>query len=331
MYLSSSQVDKEQPKARSDSNWLRDQGLQLLVVITSSLTAACYLVGRAGLLGWYEAAGVPILSFSWSFQDVVIRGMTDAKTWLLVAVSVIGLALYLMALDMASGRFSKASDAWSRFRARGESLDGLGLRKRWAWEARLARRGHLASAEASSLRWRVLGKRGANRVHSKAFAKNLSKPSSVIVGGIAVLWLLLITLGLYVAGAVLLVQHPYNIGAQSFREQYFAATDREAPARHYVAWKSKGYRPVRTSAMAASRGRTQLSGYPYIQLFYREGDSAEKRLCGWLVQASGGVVLMLTSEGLVMKNFGDGAFQWKTESPDSCDGTIAAQSSVGTR
>jgi hypothetical protein len=197
-------------------------------------------------------------------------------------------------------------------------LDQIGLRKRWAWEARRARHAQLQSAKGATERWRALGKRGTYRVPSKAFAKSTRRPSSVFVGGIAVLSLLLMTLGLYVAGAVLLFEHPYHAGAQSFREQYFAATGRQAPRRHLSAWKLAGQPLAKADDTAITAARAQLGRYPFVELSSKDAEAGEKRLCGWLVQASGGQVLMLTADGLVMKNFGDGAFGWTTESPDRC-------------
>lgn len=79
-----------------------------------------------------------------------------------------------------------------------------------------------------------------------------------------------------------------------------------------------GQPPAKVDATAVAAGRAQLGRYPFVQLSSKEAEAGVKRVCGWLVQASGGQVLMLTVDGLVMKNFGDGAFDWTTESPDQC-------------
>jgi hypothetical protein len=259
--------------------------------------------------------------------------MADAETWLLVAACVVGVALYFAVVDIASGRLSRVSKAWARIQARGETMDRLNLRKRWAWEARRARLGHEASSLEATQRWMVLGKRGAYRVVKPRSLANKWQPSSVLASCIAVFLLLLAILAFYLLGALLLFELPYNAGMQSFRAQYLAATGREVPQRHLTSWKLAGRNRsfVNLDDTVVANGRNQLVRYAFVRVTSKALDADEDPLCGWLVQGSGNQLLLLTTEGLVMKNFGDIAFGWKTEVPGGCpskSGTVPSGKSA---
>jgi hypothetical protein len=313
-------MTKEMPNGSAEHDaiavWLREQGLQLCVVITSAMAASCYLVGRAGLLGWYDAAGIPQLVFSWSIQDIVIRGLYDAQSWILVVAAGIVGALYLVVLDLISGRLSKAYVAWNKLRARGERLDRVSLRSRWSLKARHLRLSGDVAAEVASQRWRALGKRGLYR------SRSLSTRSAKFSGTIAYSALAIVTLmflgSLYVVGVILMFERPYKTAAESFQEQYLAATGHLAPSRRPMAWAQKRTWSKSELEEAEERGRAQLGRYPFVRLVTKEPLLDTENLCGWLIQAASGQILMLTAQGIVMRSFGDSHFSWRTEAPEAC-------------
>lgn len=65
---------------KTDNNKIKEQNslnesiFPVIALIIGLLTSACYAIGRARLLGWHEAAGIPQLSFSWPIQDVILFG-----------------------------------------------------------------------------------------------------------------------------------------------------------------------------------------------------------------------------------------------------------------
>jgi len=261
---------------------------------------------------------VPSLWFVWPFQDIVIRGLADSSTWVVVVGAILAVVAYFVALESISTWLSKKAANWRRLRARGETLDRLGLRKRWAQEAWQARHMHDIAAIGAMERWRFLGKRGACRVRAALRPGErwqLSKPMTL---GLVAVGVLISMFGLYVAVIVLLYERPYRIGADQFRKQYVAATGRQAPARRPPGWRMTGQSPTKVDDAYVSSGREQLGGYPYVRLSSNGAGGSNARICGWLVQAAEGRVLLLTSDGLLMKNFGDGAFEWDTQSPGGC-------------
>jgi hypothetical protein len=297
--------------------WLRDHGPQLAVVVLSLLTTACYLIGRAWLLGWYEAAGVPSLLFAWSVQDVVIRGAFHAGTWLMLGASIVVALLYLLVADVVSRMIERRFEERARLRQRGEDCDRLSLRRRWAHEARSARLSGNSESSGATVRWRMLGTRGkyrlesSNRITSKRRAPRSALyfliSLCVVGGGIATYMLVL----------KLLFDSPYAAGAQSFRTQYAAATGQWPPRRGPGSWEFDDG-PTTPLSDAIAAGRAALRKYPYVRVQASGSDGTADTHCGWLVQGSGNQVLMLTPTGTKILSFGDSSFSWSMIEPDSC-------------
>ncbi len=83
----------------------------------AALTAfgvAGYSVGRAYLEGWYAAAGIPVLTFSWDLQLVVLRGLSAdvLPLWLLE----IGTMAAMIALSGVVGWLLLKLSVWWRHR-----------------------------------------------------------------------------------------------------------------------------------------------------------------------------------------------------------------------
>jgi len=213
---------KVSDKKSDEIEWLREHWAQLAIWLASVATAACYLIGRAWLLGWYDAAGVPALMFTWSAQDIVIRGLADASTWLVIALGLFGAMVYFMLLDLGSQQISRFSKKIAR-RLRGEGWSRLSLRRRFASSARKARLQGAADASVLSARWRTLGKRGAAQLVEAKKKRAKWEPKGSVIFGLIGISLLVGGFGLYML-VLLLYNRPYGEGVRAYRLQYAAAT-----------------------------------------------------------------------------------------------------------
>jgi hypothetical protein len=301
--------------------WFQDQGLQLLVVVISLTTTACYLIGRAGLLGWYGASGVPVLALSWPAQDVVIKGISDASTLLIIAVAALAVCAYFFLLEVTSGRLNRYVTKWLRLRQRGEPCDRVALRRRWAEAARSSALRKTDDAVEWRARWRVLGKRGRFR-RPTAIRPSRSGQLSPVAASALIAALCLIVLSCsYILGAIFLYVQPYNAGARSFRAEYVAATGRPPPVL-VVDADGTVTNTGEVSTILPSEvegGRQRLLAYPYVEVTGDFGGPQKPAvLCGWLVEGTGNQLLLLTRAGLFWQNFGDQPFSWKRRPAGMC-------------
>ncbi|MGJ7614124.1 MULTISPECIES: hypothetical protein [unclassified Variovorax] len=312
----------ESPKKRKTS-WLTDHWSQALVLCLSLVTAACYLVGRAKLLGWYDAAGIPQLMFSWSAQDLVIKGLVESETWLLLLAGVAGFACLSAAMDIATAGMRRLLLERSRLQLRGEACDRLGLRKRMAREARRLRKAKDARALQATRHWQMLEKRGVFR---KAPKKSLRKPTHWASSD-AYKSLLLLPILFLLMMAYLLVNAfyawSYRNGARSYWMEYAAATNNWPPSRVAGGWKPKETDRVLLEELAKG-GRERLREYAYVHVRRLEADpkddprSSDQPICGWMMQASGNVLVLLNASGLLVVNFSDSPYRWSSVPHDAC-------------
>jgi hypothetical protein len=300
------------PSMSSVDSWLREHALQLLTLASSALAAACFFVGRSELLGWYHAAGVSHLAFTWSVQDVIIRGVLRSQTWLsafaFAFFTAIGVALLEWCVDLKD-----------RLQKRGESCDRLALRKRFVDRARAARLEQLPNASLETARWKVLGTRA--RVQKTPGASGAAERAPLSLGTRAVLVAigLFYVFCLYLAAVLTLFIPAYQDGADKFRALHVAATGRFPPARQPKVLSSGSSdagknEPIETWA---TRGRAELAGVAYVRV-ESEALADNTPLCGWLLNEQENRVLVLTRSGLVMKNFGDQSHAWTSRDPEQC-------------
>jgi hypothetical protein len=312
-------AESDKPAHEKKTSWLRDHWSQVLVLCVSLLTAACYLVGRAKLLGWYDAAGIPHLMFAWSAQDLVIRGLVESETWLLLLAGVAGFACLSAVMDITTAAMRRHFLERSRLRIRGESCDQLGLRKRLALEARRLRKEKDARAQQATRHWHILEKRGMFR---RAPKKSLQKASHWVSSDVYKSLLLLPILYLLMM-AYLLVNAFYawshRNGAKNYWMEHIAATSNWPPSRGAGGWIPKDSdRPLLEEL--SNEGKMRLREYSYVQVKDLEDQqkNVESPMCGWMIQATGNVLVLLNSSGLLILNFADSPFRWTTVSPDAC-------------
>lgn len=300
-------------KTAQDSGLLRDHWSQVLVLFVSLLAAACYMIGRAKLLGWYDAAGIPALLFSWSFQDVVMRGLADKKTWLLAfVIGVLGVTAFAISDWLSTWLYRSARSD------RGEGWDRLGLRKRWAHRARELRLQRHPDAKKASENWRTLGRRGRrNLVRAKVQGRESEASSSSVL---SVLLILMLVLGFCVHFLVNFVYGvSYRQGYRSYWLEHIAATEGAPIGRSPKGWGEKSLSFEVTAEMKAE-GRANLQSYAYVQVSVLGSDkAAEPAICGWLVQGTGSQLILLNKEGLQVLTFADLPFKWRSIAPDQCE------------
>jgi hypothetical protein len=286
--------------------------LQLLTFASSALAALCFFVGRSELLGWYHAAGVSHLTFNWSVQDVIIVGVLRSHTWLYAFVftffTAIGVALLEWCVDLND-----------RLQRRGESCDRLALRKRFVNQARATRLGQLPTAQLETARWKVLGKRARVQKTSGASGAAERAPLSLRTRAVLVAICLFYVFCVYLVAVLTLFIPAYQDGADKFRALHVAATGRFLPARHPRGSSSGRSDASKSEPIEAwiARGRAELAGVAYVRV-ENEALADKPPLCGWLLNEAENRVLLLTSSGLVMKNFGDQPHAWTPRDPEQC-------------
>jgi hypothetical protein len=293
--------------------WLLEHGLQLLAVAFSALAAACYFVGRSALLGWYQAAGVSHLTFLWSAQDVMIRGVMQSWSWLYALLITFMIALGVALVDA----FASTRD---RLRMRGESRSLRALRWRFATEARAGRLARLATAALATARWRALGKRGAywKKPRPRVTTRRAGVP--VWLGAVLAAVCLFYFMCLYVAGLLVFHIPAFNDGANEYRALHVAATGHFPPYRQ--AEEREGYNArlerIKPLAEWIAQGRKQLFALSYVRLDGVAATNAPRSVCGWLMHEQDNRVLLMTSTGLLLKNFGDQPHSWTAREPNDC-------------
>ncbi len=303
--------DRASAETDARANWLSEHGIELLVVATSMFTAACFCIGRANLMGWYDAAGIPALTFSWAPQDLVIRGFFKSRTWWVLIASIGGALLYFGSLAILGFAYRTARSRWRSTRLSrwlsGNFVDSL-------------RDGKADEASESGVSCELVAE-SVERPQTEG-AATVAKRRDVAVLAIALI-VFLLAVTLFLACNKLFFLDPYAEGVDSFRAQFIAATGHAPPTRVPVA--EVGKQAVgklvmsRAEADASAIGHRQLEGYAFVEVSgIKDGGSSDPRACGWLVQSSGNQVLLITVEGISMTNFGDGAFAWRMVDPKSC-------------
>jgi hypothetical protein len=291
--------DGAAPSVSTIDSWLRDHALQLLALASSALAGACFFVGRSELLGWYYAAGVSHLAFTWSVQDVVIRGVLRSQTWLYAFLFAFAAAIGVALLDWFV-------DVKDRLRRRGESCNRLALRKRFVHRARATRLGQLPTAQLETARWKTLGKRGRFRKALRTPGAAGRTPLSLRTRAVLVAICLFYVFCLYLGAVLTLFIPAYQDGADKFRALHVAVTGRFPHARQLKGWSSSQPDASRGEPIESwiAKGRAELAGVAYVRV-ESEAATDKSPLCGWLLNEAENRLLLLTTSGLVMKSFGD--------------------------
>lgn len=308
---------RESSKSETDPGWLRDHWSQILILFVSLLASTCYLIGRARLLGWYNAAGVPPLLFNWSTQDLVIKGLADTRSWLLMLTIGVSGATGFAAIEGTSAWLIRRVQKCSHLRGRGESLDRLNLRKRWAKKARALRLTKHEDARLATEHWRMLGWRG-----SKRFAKNAKSIRKFRLPHGVEFNLLLIALlifGFCIYSLIhLFYADSHTRGYRDYCLEHLAATQQWPNSGTPKGWQHKPNWPAVTPELIAD-GRTRLKGYAFVRVSELGKEKERTVLCGWLIQGAASQLVLLGQEGLQVVTFADVPFQWQHTTPEECN------------
>jgi hypothetical protein len=243
---------------------------------------------------------------------------------------VAGFACLSAAMDIATAGMHRLFLKRSRLQVRGETCDRLGLRKRLAHEARRLRKAKDARAPQATRHWQMLEKRGVFRKMPK---KRLRKPTHWASSDTYKTLLLLPILFLLMM-AYLLVNAfyawSYRNGARNYWMEYVAATNNWPPSR-----VSGGRRPKESDRPLldefSKEGKERLRGYAFVQVRHLEVNAkddpkrSDSPVCGWMMQGSGNVLVLLNASGLLVLNFADTPFRWSSVPHDACSAKALEQ------
>lgn len=313
-------------KVGDHSKW-GEISVQMCVVAIGLLTAMCYALGRARLLGWHEAAGLPLLTFSWPFQDVLLTGFLSVEHWFYVAATAIS-ALILIAVQLiATEKMELLSKRFSDRRSKGERCDQICLRQRFAIRARQARLGKMGlNPVQERLRHLALGIRGNSKKLSNlgerkqnAITGTLRSAAMLILGALA---LCLVALVYFIS--VWFIARAYHEGEARFLDEYYTATG-SIPYLYLHGGQIKEVNSEPKKQPIATRltktPTVVLLRYAYVRVVPNMNLKAAAEggeLCGWLIQSSQNQVLLLTKKGLQMLAFGDQPFALTQVAPEEC-------------
>lgn len=301
-------------------SWLEIAGILLSFI--GALAGLFFVVGRGYLAGWYDAAGVPMLTFSWPWHDVVLRGFTDGPTWLLTVFAAATASIYVPAIAILGGVLERGISRWRYLSRRGEGLLEHFRRSRLAAKARKATLDRAANAEELFDAWWKLRYRGAKWRRHRNRRQKLEWWVQPIVVGVISLGSLVAATALYGLFNILFWDHPYRKGGREFRELYEAVTSSSHLYRNpeATAAPSSGASTGAAMAPAPSTSAQALSRYSFVAVRRLDPDpNAQGSTCGLLLQEFGNRLLLLNRSGLHTLVFGDAPYSWHRVSAEACD------------
>ena len=249
-----------------------------------------YGSGMSWYQGWYDMAGVPVEYFPHGLQEVIRVGLFNDAPWLWSLVVIIGAINYFSLINLVG--------AWMKM------YNAKRTRGALAVAAQAERRALSFAARAhgpANKKWQRLGRRGnglsSSRVLVKAGRLRRREITEHIVAIIMSLLVVVVSFGLY----IFVVQFFSGLAEQEGRRNYigtYAATTGKFP-------KSIVYLPEHAE-------KIKELGCKYAGTLKNYGSMVidEKRGSAYILEASGGIFLLLGKEGLALKSFGDSDFEF---------------------
>lgn len=255
-----------------------------LVSLIGVFAPVLYFLGRAQLIGWYKAAGVSQLAFSWSTQDLIIMGL--AAFWVgakIIAAAVIILVASVLVIVFVLNPSVQILERRLQHRLRDGSRENFEKRNCIAQLARESRLSKNVNAIAATQIWKNLGKRGRKKRSRKNWNENLFGDIKYLLFGI------LLSYVCAVVWAVCYVAYGYFIeeGKNKFYLDYLGAT-----GRYYLSQKNAP-EDVFLKAREAVK-----NAYPFVKL-----TGGGELVCGWLVNYQNGTILLMSESGLILKTY----------------------------
>ncbi|SOY78687.1 conserved hypothetical protein [Cupriavidus taiwanensis] len=294
------------------------------LVLTCS-AGLSYAVGRSFLDGWAVVAGAPSLLYRADFYDTILAGVQLHSVWRTAAIVIVLAMAYLWTIIVVPDWWNGRISSIRRRRRWQDGWDHLGVRVRFALEAKRARRG-VPPRDRSEIpevrRWQMLGRRGLRRTVRSAIPKKAETRPRLVT----LVFVLTFSVASSATGTYLLIQwfllKPARAdGAQNAIKAYVAVTG-HVPYQ----FEREVTDAIRTALPEwACEGRQILSQYRSVTLLDdgvedaleskrppEGGDSPEneKRASStyYVLQGADKTFVLLGSKGSVIRSFGDGPF-----------------------
>ncbi|MCO5413499.1 hypothetical protein [Ralstonia mojiangensis] len=278
------------------------EGIAVAFTIFGTLS---YAIGRTLLDAWAETAGIPVTVLHTDFYDTMLIGAQRPIIWRTAAILIVVSVAYVWASAVIPDWWAKRNATIRRKRRRQDGRDHLGVRQRFATEARLSTKGVpvvLRSSNTEWLRWKVLGLRGRHRKALLEAPKVPAKPVRRITQALFLTIFATVCLGgIYFLVRVVFLKPAMADGAQSFAKVYVAVT---------------GHIPYQYTATSISADRLKswaCEGVPMLATYRTvelpvESDSSGKKEVFYVLQGAGSTFVLLGQNGSSLRSFGDNPF-----------------------
>lgn len=278
------------------------EGIAVAFTIFGTLS---YAVGRTLLDAWAETAGIPTTILHSDFYDTMLIGVQRPIIWRTAAILIVTSAAYLWANAVIPEWWAKRNSTIRRKRRRQDGCDQLGVRRRFAAEARLSTRSvpiALRSSNQEWLRWKALGLRGLRRKARLDVPKPPARPVRQITQALFLTIFATVCLGgIYLLVRTVFLKPAESDGAQSFAKVYVAVTG-HIPYQYTATSIS-----VETLKNWACEGVPMLAMYRTVEL-PAESDGTGKKEIFYVLQGTGSIFVLLSQNGSSLRSFGDTPF-----------------------
>jgi len=284
--------------------YLSTHAFEAVALVLSIGAGLNYAVGRSYLEGWAEMAGIPALMFRMDLYDTILAGAQLESVWRTAALTIVFGILYLWANvvipDWWNGRLSSIQ----RRRRRQDGCDHLGVRLRFATDARLLTKGLPLQERDQTpawLRWKILGRRGTRRVaksRSRQRGSNRLRPVSLAL--VLAVIIALIASCVYVGVKFALLTPAATDGAQQYAKLYVAVTG------HFPYQYEGATISARRLKTWACEGRAMLSRYRSVEL--KPSEEGGQKDVFYVLQGFDSTFILLSQNGSAIRSFGDSSF-----------------------
>lgn len=308
------------------SSYVGEHLFEAAALVLTCSAGLSYAVGRSFMEGWAEVAGAPSLLYRADFYDTILAGVQLHSVWRTAAIVIVLAMAYLWAIIVAPDWWGGRISNVRRRKQWQDGWDHLGVRVRFALEAKRASRG-LPPRSRSEIpevtRWRMLGRRGLRRLAVRSSIRKKSKNRPRLV---TLIFVLTFSVASFATGTYILIQwfllKPARVdGAQQVIKAYVAVTG-HVPYQY----EREVTDAIRTALPEwACEGRQILSRYRSVTLLEdgvedtlesvrspEDSDSSEtkKRANGtyYVLQGADRTFVLLGVKGSVIRSFGDGPF-----------------------
>lgn len=299
---------------------LNEAFLPIIAITIGLLTSACYAIGRAQILGWHEAAGIPQLSFNWPAQDIIFIGFLAIDRWFYFVAAISALIIWITFQMSATEYIEELLKPIKNRIDRGENLSQLKLRKRFANLTRGIRTGRIAGDPLQSRSAHlILGWRGRKRIAKKGTKKSSSKKIQFIAFGILGVFSLVIIFVTYLAISWFILTE-YRAGKERFATENSYAINAFATVKNPKASSDTSNIAPLIKAPIVSES-IKKPPYTYVKILSSVNSDPKAKsfsTCGWLVQSTNNQLLLFQSSGIQFLYFGDQSYTWHPIDFGSC-------------